>query len=138
MSETASELGGALGISVLGSIGVAIYRADVARSLPGDIPATAADAARDTLGAAVGVAGRLSGDLSNAVVAVAQGAFVEGMQVAATISAALAVGVAMLSLLTLRDVRMGGDDDGSKTPTEGAAEPDRPGPRPTTSPVPEA
>jgi len=140
MSETASELGGALGISVLGSIGVAIYRADIARSLPADIPATAADAARDTLGAAVGVAGQLSGDIGRAVVAVAQEAFVEGMQVAATISAVLAVAVAILSLLTLRDVRMGGsdtDDGESEAPVE-ATHAERPSPRTTTTPIPEA
>ena len=139
MSETASELGGALGISVLGSIGVAIYRADIARALPADIPATAADAARDTLGAAVGVAGQLSGDIGRVVVAVAQEAFVEGMQVAATISAVLAVGVAILSLLTLRDVRMGGsdtDDGVAEAPVE-ATHVERPSPRTTTTPVPE-
>ena len=140
MSETASELGGALGISVLGSIGVAIYRADIARSLPADIPATAADAARDTLGAAVGVAEQLSGDIGRAVVAVAQEAFVEGMQVAATISAVLAVAVAILSLLTLRDVRMGGsdtDDGEAEAPAE-ATHAERPSPRTTTTPIPEA
>ena len=140
MSETATELGGALGISVLGSIGVAIYRADIARSLPADIPATAADAARDTLGAAVGVAGQLSGDIGRAVVAVAQEAFVEGMQVAATISAVLAVAVAILSLLTLRDVRMGGsdtDDGEAEAPAE-ATHAERPSPRTTTTPIPEA
>ena len=54
ISETGAEFGGALGISILGSIGVAIYRGDIARALPSDIPAAAAAAARDTLGAAPG------------------------------------------------------------------------------------
>src|SRR4029079_9606084 len=34
ISETAVELGGALGISVLGSIGIALYRTDIAKALP--------------------------------------------------------------------------------------------------------
>ena len=56
ISETGAELGGALGISILGSIGVAIYRGDMADGLPAGVPAEAADVARDTLGGAVGVA----------------------------------------------------------------------------------
>ena len=50
LSETATELGGALGIAVLGSIGTAVYRG----TLGDDLPA----AARDTLGGAVEAAGR--------------------------------------------------------------------------------
>ena len=39
ISETGAELGGALGISILGSIGIAIYRGGVAEALPAGIPA---------------------------------------------------------------------------------------------------
>ena len=56
ISESAFELGGALGISILGSIGIAIYRRDVADALPAGVPAEAAVVAQDTLGGAVGVA----------------------------------------------------------------------------------
>ena len=34
ISETGAELGGALGIAVLGSIGVAVYRSEIADALP--------------------------------------------------------------------------------------------------------
>jgi len=57
MSETFFELGGALGLSILGSIGLAIYRGGIADRLPASIPADATAAARDTLGAAVSAAG---------------------------------------------------------------------------------
>ncbi|HKX46397.1 MAG TPA: MFS transporter, partial [Planctomycetota bacterium] len=50
LSETSSELGGALGIAVLGSIGVAVYRSGMSRGLPEALPHDAAAAARDTLG----------------------------------------------------------------------------------------
>ena len=56
MSETSGELGGALGIAILGSIGTAVYRTEVADSLPSGIPAEVADAARDTLGGALAIA----------------------------------------------------------------------------------
>ena len=34
MSETSGELGGALGIAILGSIGTAVYRSNLAADLP--------------------------------------------------------------------------------------------------------
>ena len=42
ISETGAELGGALGIAILGSIGAAVYRNELADLLPTDIPADAA------------------------------------------------------------------------------------------------
>ena len=140
ISETGAELGGALGISILGSIGVAIYRGDVARALPADIPAAAADAARDTLGAAIGVAAELPATIGDALVAVARDAFVEGMQVAATISALVAVGVAILTLIALRDIRHDPDAESADSPwdtTAGDSEASR-SIRPNPTPVPEA
>jgi len=105
VSESAFELGGALGISLLGSIGIAIYRRDVGQALPAGIPADAAAAARDTLGGAVGVAQALPAQLGQTVLAVAQDAFVAGMQVAAALSGVIAIGVALLAVAVLRDVR---------------------------------
>ena len=109
ISETGAELGGALGISILGSIGVAIYRSDMATGLPAGVPADAAAVARDTLGGAVSVGQQLPGALGTELVALAQDAFVAGMQVASTISAVLAVGVAILAVVMLRDVGSGAD-----------------------------
>jgi DHA2 family multidrug resistance protein-like MFS transporter len=114
ISETGAELGGALGISILGSIGISIYRAEVGRDLPSAVPVEAAAVARDTLGGAAGVAERITGELGATVLAVARGAFVEGMQVVATISVVLAVGVAVLTVVMLRHVRPGhGAHDGA-------------------------
>ena len=107
ISETGAELGGALGISVLGSIGVAIYRRGVADALPPDVPAGAATVARDTLGGAVGVAGQLPAQIGTAVLDVARDAFVQGMQVAAAISAIIAMTVAILAVTVLRNVQPG-------------------------------
>jgi DHA2 family multidrug resistance protein-like MFS transporter len=106
ISETAVELGGALGISVLGSLGVAIYRGDLA-NLPAGLPAEAATTAKDTLGGAVQVAASLPDTLGLAVLDVSREAFVQAMQAAATISAVVAVVVAVFAIATLRHVSSG-------------------------------
>ena len=107
ISETAVELGGALNISVLGSLGVAIYRGDLT-NLPADLPAEAATTARDTLGGAVQVAASLPESVGLAVLDVSRSAFVQAMQVAATISAVVAFAVAIIAITTLRHVPSGG------------------------------
>jgi DHA2 family multidrug resistance protein-like MFS transporter len=104
MSETFFELGGALGISILGSIGTAIYRGTIAQQLPAGVPAAAAAAARDTLGAATGVAQELPDAVGAALLEIARGAFVSGMQVTSWISVAVAVLVAGIALVALRSV----------------------------------
>jgi DHA2 family multidrug resistance protein-like MFS transporter len=104
ISETGSELGGALGIAILGSIGVAIYRAGLADSLPAGVPSQASAAARDTLGGAVGVAHQLPADLGAALLAASREAFTTGLQVTAGISAVVAVGIAVVATVMLRGV----------------------------------
>jgi MFS transporter, DHA2 family, multidrug resistance protein len=105
ISETGVELGGALGIAVLGSLGVAIYRREVLAALPPDVPLSVLDAARDTLGGAVAASVDLPPHLGTLVTAAARNAFVDGMAVAAGISAIIAVGIAVLAFTLLRDVR---------------------------------
>lgn len=119
MSETFFELGGALGISILGSIGVAIYRSGMAE-LPSSVPASAMAAANDTLGAAAGVAASLPAEIAAAVLDQARVSFVDGMQVAAWISLVVAVGVALVALVFLRDLRPGG---GEPDETEAGGDP---------------
>ena len=104
ISETGAELGGALGIAILGSVGVAVYRGQLADTLPAGIPSQAAAVARDTLGGAVGVAARLPGDAGQALLDAAREAFVQGMRLSVTLSAVGAVGIAVLATVLLRAV----------------------------------
>ena len=90
--ETSSEFGGALGMAVLGSIGAAIYRSDVARTVPAGLPSAAADAARNTLGGALSVAGQLPAQVGSQLVTAARLAFTHGLD-----TAALGAGIAMLA-----------------------------------------
>jgi DHA2 family multidrug resistance protein-like MFS transporter len=102
ISETGSELGGALGLALMGSLGVAIYRGQLADQLPAGVPAEAAAAARDTLGSAVEVAAQLPGQLGAAVLDAAHQAFVTGLQLTAAIAAVLGIALAVLALIALR------------------------------------
>ena len=104
MSETSGELGGALGIAILGSLGTAVYRSGVAESVPAGIPAEVADAARDTLGGAVALAESLPRDLADVLVAAAQVAFVDALHLVAAVAAVLAVVTAILAAVALRKV----------------------------------
>jgi MFS transporter, DHA2 family, multidrug resistance protein len=96
ISETGGELGGALGIALLGSIGTAVYRAEVADSIPVDAGPEAA--AQDTLGGAVGAGGAVRPALLEA----ARDAFVEGLQLAALTGAVLMALAAAAAALVLR------------------------------------
>ena len=104
LSETSSELGGALGIAVMGSIVTAIYRGEVASTLPAGVPAEAAEIARGTIGGAVSVAGQLPSALGVEVLGSAREAFAQAFGTTSTISAVIALGVAVLAAALLRRV----------------------------------
>ncbi|AEA24865.1 major facilitator superfamily MFS_1 [Pseudonocardia dioxanivorans CB1190] len=114
VSETAAELGGALGIAALGSVGAALYRAGVASGLPVGLPADAAAAARDTLGGAVAVAGGLPGPTAEALLATARASFVAGLQLTSGVAAVVAALIAVVAAVALRD----------RPATSGSPEPD--------------
>jgi MFS transporter, DHA2 family, multidrug resistance protein len=96
ISETSSELGGALGLAILGTVGTAVYRDRAAGALPPELPDDAAATAADTLGGAVAVAERLPGIAAPEVLEPAREAFVQGLQVAATLGGVLMVTAAVL------------------------------------------
>src|SRR5215475_11560298 len=105
ISETGAELGGALGIAVLGSIGVAIYRGQLADALPPGIPSQATAAAQDTLGGAVGAAHQLPSEAGAALLGAAREAFTTGLQLTTALSAVLAAGIAVVATVLRRAVR---------------------------------
>ena len=105
ISETSSEFGGALGIAVLGSIGTAVYRSQIANTLPIGVPSDAATIARDTLGGAVAIAGRLPDQVGAQLLHTARAAFVQSFEVAAGISAVIALATAIVAMVLLRHVR---------------------------------
>jgi DHA2 family multidrug resistance protein-like MFS transporter len=134
MSETATELGGALGIAILGSIGAAVYRAGMANAVLSGIPPEAAEAARGTLGGATASAAALPLPPGAELLATARDSFAQGFSVAAAVSAVLVLGTAVLLAVMLRraettgnlgnaDCRVGPelDDSGRDSAARGGA-----------------
>lgn len=103
VSETSYELGGALGVAVLGSLTTAVYRATVnTDGLSGE----SAAGVRETLGGAVVVSGDLPAGLGADVLASAQQAFVTGAHAASAVTAVLMVLTAVLAAVRLRRPRL--------------------------------
>ncbi len=92
-----------------GASATAIYRSELADLMPAGVPAGVAAVARDTLGAAVGVAERLPGELGAALVESARAAFIQGMRVSSAIATVVAIAIAALAVVTLRHVGSGAD-----------------------------
>jgi DHA2 family multidrug resistance protein-like MFS transporter len=99
MGETGTEFGMALGVAVAGSVVTAVYRAQVT-----DLPAGVPSAARDTLGSAVAAVEQLPAPLAREVLELARGAYTDGVQLAALLSAAIiaVLGVATATLIRNR------------------------------------
>jgi EmrB/QacA subfamily drug resistance transporter len=77
-NDAAREVGGTLGIAVLGSILNDQYRSGVADAAPSSAPADLVETAQQSLGAALGIAARL-GDPGTALASGARAAFVGGL-----------------------------------------------------------
>jgi DHA2 family multidrug resistance protein-like MFS transporter len=106
LAETGAELGGALGLAILGSLGIAVYRSQVTTALPASISPEAAEAVKETLGGAVAVAEQLSGSLGPALLHAAQEAFVLGLQLTSGIGAVVMIGLAILTVSMLRHIEV--------------------------------
>ncbi|MCI0441244.1 MAG: MFS transporter [Chloroflexi bacterium] len=121
ISETGNELGGALGIAVIGSIGVAVYRSQVVDGVPSGVPAGLAEAARDTLGGAMAAAAQLPVEIGAPLLDAARAAFVDGMQLVAIISTVLVVVAAIAAAVLIRHSRPGSEPE-AHLATEAATE----------------
>jgi DHA2 family multidrug resistance protein-like MFS transporter len=60
LAQTGAELGGALGIAVLGSIGAAIYRGLISSAIPTGLSPELAETARQTAGGALAIANQIA------------------------------------------------------------------------------
>jgi MFS transporter, DHA2 family, multidrug resistance protein len=93
VNDTTRELGGALGIAVLGSVVSAAYRGSV--DLAGvTLSPEAATAAGESVGAANGVAGQVGGESGQLLISRASHAFTDAFNVTSAVSVAIAVAAA--------------------------------------------
>ncbi|WP_329500378.1 MFS transporter [Kitasatospora herbaricolor] len=120
VSETAYELGTALGIALVGSVVGAVYAG--ALVVPAGTDAATAAQAGESLGGAVEAAGHLPAQLGGPLLAGANGAFVQGLNLAALLGAGLLLASAGLIWVLLRGAaasRRG--EDGQRPEHRGAA-----------------
>ncbi|MDO3637860.1 MFS transporter [Mycolicibacterium arseniciresistens] len=108
VSETAYELGMALGIAVLGSIVTGVYRGFI---VPPGIPAAAAAHAQDSLAAAVQVSEALPAGQGDALRTAAQEAFTSGLAFASGVGAVLMLVSALGVWLLLRSAPLPGQSE---------------------------
>src|SRR5919202_252337 len=106
LAQTGAELGGALGIAALGSLGTAIYRGMVASALPQGLPPELAATARDTLGGALSVASQVPDSPAAAtLVLTAQDALTTALHVTSAIGAVSSIVMALAVAIYLRTPR---------------------------------
>ena len=94
MNDLLRQLGGALGVAVIGSVINTAYRDRMTDAVAG-LPPTAAAAAHDSVGAAVAIANQVGGAAGQALAGVARAGFVDALGAAAV----LAAGVAFLTAI---------------------------------------
>ncbi len=125
ISETSSEFGGALGIAVLGVVGAALYRGEVAEAVPGTLPSEAAQGARESLGGAIAAGHELPRPLAGELVDAANDAFTQALQLAATLSAIVLIGAAVLAWTLLTRAGRPAREEERRVPKTDRAVPDR-------------
>ena len=100
MNDTTRQVGGALGVAVLGSILASSYASSMASAVHG-LSATAAGTATDSIGGAADVAGQLGGSQGSALLQASHAAFANGMGDALILAAVVAFVGALVALFFL-------------------------------------
>jgi len=96
VNDTSREIGGALGVAVLGSMLTSMYTTQLNAKLPANVPAQVREAADQSVGAALEVSKRL-GDIGAPLAGFAREAFVYAMVRGALVTAGVAVVGALLA-----------------------------------------
>ncbi|EWM13273.1 MFS transporter [Kutzneria sp. 744] len=103
--ETGQELGGALGIAILGSVGAAVYGSYFDAHTPQNVPAAAVEASNQTLATASTVAHGLPQAQADSLLAVAREAFTSSLHYSAIAGGIVAVGAAIFTIALLRRIK---------------------------------
>jgi Na+/melibiose symporter-like transporter len=106
MNDTTRQVGGAVGVALLGSILASAFRPHVRDLLQGRVPGSLLARVEDSLGSALGVARDVPSarPYATRIVSAAQTSFVNGMHAAVLVAAAIAVigGIGVLVWLPAR------------------------------------
>jgi DHA2 family multidrug resistance protein-like MFS transporter len=98
VTETGSELGGALGVALLGSLGSAVYRDRMSDALPASLSASSTAPVIDSRAGAAGIAESVPEDVLRA----ADAAFIDALQASALSASALCAVAATVAVVVTR------------------------------------
>jgi EmrB/QacA subfamily drug resistance transporter len=108
VNDATREVGGTLGVAVIGSVFASLYATQV-DALPGTVPPAAAEAAAQSVGAAFTVAGRLPDGPAQMVRAAAEQGFFDGLAAGCLVASGVALAGAVVAALAL-PARPGSED----------------------------
>ena len=114
VNDTTRELGGTLGVAIVGSVFASAYGAAVADAVAGvGLPESVAAAAGESMAAGLTVAATLPADVAAQVVSAAQDAFIDGLSAGSLVAAGVAAAGAVVAALYLpaRQSRMRQDPE---------------------------
>ncbi len=133
VSETSAELGIALGVATIGSLGTLVYRSELTANVDPAIPSGVVDAAREGLATAAVAAQQLPTDVATSLLTTGREALTTGLTVGFTISAIVFALLAIASVLTLRHVNA--HDAAHAAPEEPVAPEQQMAPTPVPAPA---
>lgn len=116
MPQISNEMGNAVGVATVGSLGVAFYHAQVAGAFPDSVPGDVAQIASQSIAGAAGAASELPPELAAAVLEVAGPAFTDSLVLIAGVAAVVVLGIIGLFVSRLRAVPPVGQEDPAAEP----------------------
>lgn len=99
VNDTTREIGGALGIAILGSLFAASYADRLRPQLPASVPEDMARIITESLAGALAVAEQVGGAMGQALVTAAQQAFVESMALTTVVGSVIAFGGVLVAVI---------------------------------------
>jgi len=100
MNDTTREVGGALGVAILGTVLASRYSTAIAKAF-GHLPGPALAVAKSSVGGAIAVGQQVGGASGQALIASAKSTFISAMGTSLVIAALVALGGAIVSALWL-------------------------------------
>ena len=102
VNDTTRQVGGALGVAVLGSVFTSIYGSHLSNALSGQsLPADALEQAKDSVGAALRAAAAIGGSTGDGIGAAARSAFIDGFHAALRVGALVTIIGVVITLVWL-------------------------------------
>jgi Na+/melibiose symporter-like transporter len=102
VNDTTRQMGGALGVAVLGSAFASVYSSKITEALTGaGLPADAVTGAQESMGGALHAAAQIGGPAGEQIVMLARQAFVDALHPAVLVGAAVAIVGAVITAIFL-------------------------------------